>query len=63
MLENIKLIQVQVNLHLHFQNHKGSDQPVKYCNFFVLLRCDSFYNIPSTMGQSQKPGIGLGKKV
>lgn len=29
----------------------------------IKIRCDSFYNIPSSMGKSPKPGIGLGNKV
>jgi hypothetical protein len=29
----------------------------------LLSRCDTFYNIPSSIGKSPKPGIGLGKKV
>lgn len=31
--------------------------------FLIKIRCDSFYNIPSSIGKSPKPGIGLGKKI
>jgi hypothetical protein len=48
----------------HFLNNKDLDQRVKYCKFLIkqFFRCDSFYNIPSSLGKSPKPGIGIGKK-
>lgn len=64
MLENIKLIQVLVNLPLGFQDNKDLKLPARYCNLFIyIFRCDSFYNIPSSIGKSPKCGIGLGKKI
>jgi len=63
MSENIKLIQVPVSLLLDFPSKKDSEAPVNYCTFFYKIRCDSFYNIPSSIGKSPKPGIGLGKKI
>lgn len=47
---------------MDFQNKKGLDQRAKYCTNFSYLRCDSFYNIPTSIGKSPKSGIGIGKK-
>lgn len=48
---------------MHFPNNKDLEAPVKHCTYFNKIRCDSFYNIPSSIGKSPKPGIGLGKKI
>lgn len=44
-------------------NNNASAPTAKSCNSWLIFRCDSFYNIPSSLGKSPKPGIGLGKKV
>jgi hypothetical protein len=44
------------------QNKNDFDQLAKYCNNLSYFRCDSFYNIPSSIGNSPKSGIGIGKK-
>ena len=46
-----------------FPKNKDLDPLVKYCIKSIYLRCDSFYNIPSTLGRSPKSGIGYGKRV
>ena len=63
MSVNIKSIQVWASLLIHSLKKKDSDRPAKYCNLFLLPRCDSFYNIPSSLGNSPKSGIGIGKKA
>ena len=64
MLEKIKIIIVHPKRLMLFLKNKGLGPPVKHCKFhYHHLRCDSFYNIPSTLGKSQASGIGRGNKI
>lgn len=63
MLGKIKPTQVQASSPTRSRNSKDFAAQARHCNLFNYQRCDSFYNIPSTLGKSPKSGIGLGKKI
>lgn len=63
MYASINSTQAAQNPLMLFLSKKDLDLLVKHCNNSFYFRCDSFYNIPTSIGKSQKSGIGLGNKT